>query len=423
MRRLYLQIYLAVLGVLVLFALGLGAAFWHLDHRAAPANRLQALTAFAEASIPPPDAPPERLAAWATAIAAPFELDLTVFDADGTPLARAGAPIALPPPARTSRFLTEHGHGHHRFALALRDGRTVVVRGDPLHRPFAHFAAATLLLALATALAAYPIARRLTRRLETLKTHVAQFGAGRLALRVPVEGHDEIARLAAAWNEAAERIERLVADKTRLLGETSHELRTPLTRIRAALELIRESPRPELVARAERDLAELDGLIGELLVASRLEAPEHVLEHETVDLLALAAEEAAQHPDTAVEVGGRPCEVRGDSRLLRRALRNLLENAVRHGQPPIRIEVADGRVAGTVEVVVLDGGPGIPEPWRERIFEPFFRPPGRSSAQGGVGLGLSLVRQIAARHGGRVACEPTPADKTRFVLTLPRGGA
>ncbi|MBK7951897.1 MAG: HAMP domain-containing histidine kinase [Deltaproteobacteria bacterium] len=421
MRRLYLHIYFALVCVLVLYAVLLGGAMWHMDFRDREQGWLGPLTSFADASIPPSDAPPERLERWARALAQPFDLELTIYDASGRTLIRVGRPLPAPPGERGSRFLTRGGHDHRTVALSLADGRWIVARGDRPGRFGPPFLAATVLLAVATGIAAYPVARRLTRRLEALKSHVDAFGEGRLALRVPVEGHDEIARLALAFNGTADRIERLVADKSRLLANTSHELRTPLARLRAALELLRAGPRPELIERAEQDLKELDGLIGELLVASRLDAPERVLEREAVDCLALAAEEAARV--SGVEVGGHARVAFGDPRLLRRALRNLIENAIRHGEPPICVEIGDAPTPGRLQLVVSDGGPGVPEAERERIFEAYYRPPGRSSALGGVGLGLALVRQIAERHGGSVVCEPRPGGGTRFVLELPAAPA
>jgi two-component system OmpR family sensor kinase len=263
-----------------------------------------------------------------------------------------------------------------------------------------------------------PLARRLTRRLVTLKTHVEALGAGHLSERVPVEGRDEIADLARSVNATADRIEELVADKTRLLANTSHELRTPLTRVRMALELLRESPRPELLSRIDRDVQELDDLIGELLVSSRLDAPEQRLDREPVDLLALAAEEGARLGGIEVAAGTNRM-VEGDPRLLRRLVRNLMENALRHGQPPVEAEVVGRAASNCVQLVIADRGPGIPESERERIFEPFYRPKGQASAEGGIGLGLALVRQIAESHDGSIRCEAREGGGTRFVLELP----
>ncbi|HPG25230.1 MAG TPA: sensor histidine kinase, partial [Myxococcota bacterium] len=122
-------------------------------------------------------------------------------------------------------------------------------------------------------------------------------------------------------------------------------------------------------------------------------------------------------------VSGESLSVPGDPRLLRRLVRNLLENALRHGEPPVEVEVARcPDDAAFVRLVVADRGPGVATSERERIFEPFYRPPGAAGAEGGVGLGLALVRQIATRHGGRIACEGRAGGGTRFVLDLPAAG-
>jgi signal transduction histidine kinase len=152
-----------------------------------------------------------------------------------------------------------------------------------------------------------------------------------------------------------------------------------------------------------------------VLLASRLESGAGDQRREPVELLALTAEEAAR-VDASVQ--GQPCTVQGDERLLRRALRNLLENARRYGAG--EIEAIVGRTStGQVELQVCDRGPGVPEAFRERIFEAFFRLPGHAEREGGVGLGLSLVRQIAERHGGQAKCQAREGGGSCFVITLP----
>jgi signal transduction histidine kinase len=159
------------------------------------------------------------------------------------------------------------------------------------------------------------------------------------------------------------------------------------------VELLKRNDDPKRKAELERDIAELDQLIDEILLASRLDAVAAIEAREEVDLLALAAEECARYADCALD--GEPVLVQGDARLLRRMIRNLLENAARHGKPPI--EVSLRRRLGMASLSVCDHGAGVPESERERLFEPFYRLPGATS---GTGLGLSLVRQIAVRHGG-----------------------
>ena len=175
-------------------------------------------------------------------------------------------------------------------------------------------------------------------------------------------------------------------------------------------------------ARSEiaRDIHELDQLIDEILLASRLDARESdVGTFEPVDLTGLAAEECARtgaelSEGTAVQ----PVVVQGVAKLLRRAIRNLLENARRYGgSGPVEVHVdCDGRFA---QVRVCDRGPGVPRELRDRIFEPFYRLPGASEREGGVGLGLALVRLIAVRHHGSVACDDNPGGGACFALRLP----
>jgi signal transduction histidine kinase len=241
-----------------------------------------------------------------------------------------------------------------------------------------------------------------------------------------VVGKDEVAELARSFNRAAERIERLVTSQRDLLASASHELRSPLTRIRVAIELLAADDRPELRDGVSRDIAELDELIGDLLLAAKMETGETRLRTEAVDLFELVSEEAA-----AVEAGvtGESLVMRADPKLLRRMLRNLLENARRHGGANISVSlerlggaeqtVADG-AAGRVRLQVADRGPGILESDRVRIFEPFYRPLGHSEEHdGGVGLGLALVQGIAQHHGGEVSCRAREGGGTIFEVILP----
>jgi signal transduction histidine kinase len=263
---------------------------------------------------------------------------------------------------------------------------------------------------------AYPVARRLTRRLERLKSGVEQLGEGELAARVRIEGKDEVAALAESFNRAAARIEDLIKSHKMLLANCSHELRTPLTRINMALALVGDSIDPVRREQLKKDVAELDQLIDEILLASRLDAiraPERV---EDVELLGLAAEEAARY-DAAVE--GDTAVARGDPSLLRRMIRNLLENARRYGgdaAPDVRV----GRMPGErAWIEVRDRGPGIAESEREKIFEPFHRVAGSAETGHGTGLGLALVRQIARNHGGDAICLAADGGGTRFRVILP----
>ena len=192
-------------------------------------------------------------------------------------------------------------------------------------------------IALVVAICAYPLARRLTRRLERLQAGVESLGAGKWSARVEVAGKDEVARLAESFNRSAARIEELITTHKMLLAHTSHELRTPLSRIRLGIELMQADADPRRRSELEKDIADLDQLIEQILLSSRLDAVRTIEVPEEIDLLALAAEEAARYEHTSVT--GSPVTVVGNRVLLRSMVRNLLDNAVRHGAPPIDIDV------------------------------------------------------------------------------------
>jgi signal transduction histidine kinase len=320
------------------------------------------------------------------------------------------------------------------FIVTLDNGQTLALQMPPRGRrpagpppawtrsPFG-FAWLLALVGLAVALGVYPIVRRLTQRLESLQRGVQRWGEGDLSVRVPVQGHDEVADLAARFNHAAERVETLVKSHKSLLANASHELRSPLTRIRMGLELMGSTPSAAFKDEISRNIGELDQLIDEILLASRLDAQEaDIGTVEQIDLTGLAAEECARvglELDTGhdTESGARAVTVDGVPKLLRRAIRNLLENARRYGTGAITVSVQ--REGQRAVLRVSDRGPGVPVNLRERIFEPFYRLPGASEREGGVGLGLALVKSIAQRHRGTVRCEDRPGGGATFVVDLP----
>ncbi len=282
------------------------------------------------------------------------------------------------------------------------------------------------LVGLAVALGTYPLIRRLTKRLNVLQSGVEQWGQGDLSTRVKVSGNDEVAFLAERFNTAASRIEALVGSHKSLLANASHELRSPLTRIKMGLELLNGSQSEAAIQRLKdeisRNINELDQLIAEILLASRLDSAQaDVGTFETVDLTGLAAEECAKSGAELQVLTESAIAVQGVPKLLRRLMRNLLENANRYAKVGPNQSAAQPVVlslnieAKHVVLRVTDHGPGVPCELRERIFEPFYRAPGASERDGGVGLGLALVKSIAQRHGGSVRCEAAASAR---VLVL-----
>lgn len=412
-NRLYLKVYLTIVGTLVL-VIAVSALMWRSGPEMEVArNTFEMASGVAAAALAEPDAALPDQQKAVERLARLLKSDLALYAADGRMLGASGAPLPAPREIEDDDerwFARRHGPV---WAFRLMDGRTIVVR-PPFDRQrhgigfFGHLAVVALLLAAG----AYPIVRGLTRRLERLQQGVESLGAGDLAARVKVEGKDEVASVAASFNRAATRIEELVKAHKMLLANASHELRTPLTRLRLGVEFLKDKADPARRADLERDIAELDQMIDEILLSSRLDAL-NALEHvEDVDLLALAAEEAARFDHT--NVSGEAAIVKGDPRLLRRLIRNLLTNAERHGRPPTDVSVAVQ--ANAVVLRVSDQGDGIPEADRARIFEPFHRREGGPAT--GTGLGLALVRQIALRHGGEAMLEPATSGAT-FAVRLP----
>ncbi len=412
MRRLYLQIYLTTILVMVLFAVFSAVAWFHFDPTSRHQHLLRGVAAMAEEMLPGPETSPAAARAELALWSEWFRIEIALFSADAKLIAEAGGHPPAPSGRASNGWLRKPWRGP-AAEIRLDDGRWLVVG----HRhSITRVMIASGLLAIATAIGAFPLVRRLTRRLERLEAGVKGLGRGELGRRIEIEGRDEIARLAASFNHAANRIERLVEAQRHVLAGASHELRTPLSRMRVAVELLGDSAPRRLKQRLSDDIAELDELIDELLMASRIEALGRSLPFEEVDLLALVAEEASRGD---AELEGEPATVRGDPRMLRRLVRNLLENAGRHGRGAVTTEVA-ALAAGGALIRVGDRGPGIPAAERERIFSPFYRLAGPlETSSKGVGLGLALVRQIAHHHGGTVECRDRQGGGAVFEVRLP----
>lgn len=414
MRKLHIQFYLAILATLAVFVL-MSAVFWRLtDNSRDEALGSGVVAQLAAGLLPPVSASPTEQQRSIDDLHRRLGMGFAVYDRDGRVLA-ATANVPRLSPRRLARSGWTLARGGPLWVIALEDGRHLVVQHP--HPPAAthwHLLIVPIAIILAFALGAYPIARRLSGRLARLQTGVEHLGQGDLTTRVAVEGRDEVAALARSFNQSAERIEELVKAHKLLLANCSHELRTPLARVRLGIERLVSAPSPSIHDELTRSIAELDGLIEEMLLASRLDANK-ALEHvEDVDVLALAAEEAAQFDRT---VEGQSLTVRGDPALLRRMIRNLLDNAGKHGGGATRIEVS-ADADGAAQIIIDDNGPGVAEPDRARIFEPFYRAAGARSELRGVGLGLAIVRQIARAHGGEISYVPLPGAGSRFVVRL-----
>jgi signal transduction histidine kinase len=433
--RLHSRIYLHFLGVLlvvavttaVVFAIGAREA----AHHEIAIRMTHHLASLAAEHIGDPD----RLAARLGQIHEDLHVDVRVCDLHGRVVASAGNALPALAPGEEADVragsIVVRPHPMGFAAVPIRAPSSGAVVGfveaaaprrfgpPPPWRPIVIVALALLVVAIATR----PLAQRISRPLEHLTGAARRLGAGDLSARVPVDErharrNDEISELTRAFNEMAERVERLVRSEKELLANVSHELRSPLTRIRLALELLpRDGEGDRHLGDVERDLAELDRLIEDVLTTARLDAtglPAHLGAVDVRAVLADLAERAGHDPVTAstpVRVeDGPPLELTADEALLRRALWNLVENAAKYGAPPITLSAS--RVADRVTLAVSDEGRGIAPEERDRVFAPFYRgdvartPDGSAESRRGVGLGLTLARRVAEVHGGTIAIEP-----------------
>lgn len=320
------------------------------------------------------------------------------------------------------RSTDDHGQAWYWAQLPAGGGTLAVglsserINSRPLAALFLGLAAG---LALAVGLALL-LARRVVAPLARLEAASAQLGRGQAPDLLPETGPREIAALSRRFNTMAIQVQALMAARTTLLAGVSHDLRTPLARMRLALELLRSQPSTVLLDRLDRDVEQMNQLIGSVLELARGLAHEPPV---LVDVALMFKELAAEHGSfgpspVQVQVHGEKCELMLPELSVRRALGNLLQNALRYAGPhPVELvcqpEGAHWRLG------VLDRGPGIAPERVEAMFAPFQRmEPSRSSATGGSGLGLAIVRELAHANGWEVTLSARPAGGMQAWLRV-----
>lgn len=406
--RLYVKMYLTVLCGLLLVVLSLGTYAMLADDDdhgfSGKLDRFASALLTADMSLQQRQDMLERIARGLNA-------DVAVFDRSENFVQGAGA---LSSRSAAEVFLSQRHRHKREFEAKLPDGGRVLVYVDSHFDKSRDLLIVIFIVAIAIGIASLPAVRYLTRRLEDLRRGVEHWGEGALSSRVQVCGQDEVALVAQSFNKAADRVEQLIKSQKSLLANASHELRSPLARLRMAAEMFEASPSDSLRQEIVRNLSELDELVDEILLKSRLDSDQKLELDQLVDLLPLAAEEAAA---TGAEVEGEAVTVVGNERLLRRVIRNLVQNAARHGKPPVTVYVTAH--ASHARIAVCDQGDGIGPDEAARVFEPFYRPEGRSESAGGWGLGLSLVAEITRLHGGKAWYSPLDAGGACFTVEIP----
>ncbi len=317
----------------------------------------------------------------------------------------------------------QNGGAARSFDVRLRDGQWVRITELAEAEPppaLSDEVIVRLLVTLAIVVAVVMLAvRQATRPLQRLAQAADALGRDLDAAPLVDSGPSETRQAAQAFNRMQERIKRLIDERSRALAAVSHDLRTPLTRLRLRTELVADEPlREQMAADLDAMAAMLDATLDYLRGLHDSEAPRLI----DIDALVQSiADDCAVLGKTIACEGRAVAPYRGRLSALRRALQNLIDNAIKYGHGA-RLRVADG--ADALSLIVEDDGPGIPEAELARVGQPYYRPDAsRSRTTGGVGLGLSIANDIAHLHGGRLQLANRPTGGLCATLVLPRSPA
>lgn len=354
------------------------------------------------------------------------EVAARAFDTDKTEMA-----FGEPPPLMARPVTSARGD---RYVLVAKLQPSM---GPP---PLAHHAMHLIAILLVGGLFCYWLARYLASPVTKLRAATRELARGNLSARVgPSLGRrrDELTALAEDFDLMAEKIESLINSQRRLLGDISHELRSPLARLNVALELARQRSGPDAISaleRIQREAENLNEMIGQLLAITRLESGAQALRTAEVDLAPLVRQIAddadfeARSRNRTVQVKScDPCTVCGSEELLRRAIENVIRNAVQYTAEKTAVEIEVHCTAGSKKgeaphgtIMVRDHGPGVPESSLTEIFRPFYRvEDARDRASGGAGLGLAIADRSVRLHGGTVAATNAAGGGLLVTITLP----
>jgi signal transduction histidine kinase len=410
MRRLYVRIVAVLLTTALLSLVGFVGVFLKMTAPAVEELLLGVQTFTLEETIDAlQDGGPERVAA---VLASRRELThatnyLTdaagrdvVTGEDRSAMLAAAADSPLPVPV--------DGSGRRVIVRASKDNRFRLITIATPPFGFLDILPYYTLLLVAVALICWVLAVHIVSPLTRMASVVEEFGRGHLAARTGIRRGDEIGELARAVDRMAERIEVLVSAERRLLADVSHELRSPLTRLNLSVELSRTmTDRNAAAARLQRDIDRLSQIVRTLLEVTRLEGEGLNAPTVPVDIDSIVAEVIE---DAEIEADARrvriateiaPATTPGDRELLRRAVENVLRNAIRHAPPDSTVDVRVSTTGGRVSISIRDYGAGVPSDTLSKLGTPFFRvESARDSASGGVGLGLSIAKRGIERHNG-----------------------
>ncbi len=319
-------------------------------------------------------------------------------------------------------------HSRMRVAWPSPDGKYRMVVNAPL--PVGPWSSlpAYIWIGLAALFFCYILAIQFARPLRILGQTVERFGTGDLAIRAQIRRKDEFGNLARAFNLMAERIETLLKAERRLLQDVSHELRSPLARLEFAVELARTSPdQGRSLDRIKKEIDRLSTLVSELLQVTRAESDPESRNLDALDLRGII-EDVISDSEVEADAGSVKLQIAsvsgslnlmGDRELLRRAVENVIRNAIRYAPEGSTVEITLKQEGRQATIAIRDFGPGVPQESLPHLFKPFFRAEadrGRKSG-GGVGLGLSIAERAVTLHNGHIrATNAKPGLRVEIVL-------
>jgi signal transduction histidine kinase len=452
-RRTFWRVYLH--GIVLLVLVGVALALTARGLEGTPNWKMTGnrLAAYVASHLEPALDDPERLEVELQRLATAFEASPAIYRGDGSLVAGVGDHLPEAEAAMPLALDMRHDRRVMRYLVPLRhaDGGTYLVVEGPTPHGLRSLTFILVVVLGVVALVSIPLARAIARPLERLTAVVRRFGGGDRTARSGLVRTDEVGALAAAFDEMADRIDRLLQRDRELMANVSHELKTPLARLRVALELCEPPPEGEgddapdaavsLAELRERlhgmsgDLAELERLVEDVMVMARLDLAEEgdqpravVLRKQPLELADVLEESRARFERHSsdrrllFEPGTEPCSIDGDPALLRRVFDNLLDNAAKYSEQeagPIEIEM--GSEEGWYVVDVCDRGVGVDPDDLPRLFEPFFRADrSRTRGTGGSGIGLAFCASVVRAHDGEIEAHSRDGGGLIARVRLPK---
>jgi signal transduction histidine kinase len=351
-----------------------------------------------------------------------------LLDSNGIDLVSGANRAAMLPRAPATKSRTGTHGGHWMISHRSQDGRFWFAAEGPGRLPqIWTFLPYYFLVIGATGVLCWLAAFGVLTPIRRIAATIARFGQGDLKVRVDTRREDEIGQLGHSFNEMAERLERLIVSERRLLSDISHELRSPLARLKFATKLARTSKDTSAALdRIERDVDRITSLVADIVEINFAEGDPALRGTELINIKEIVREVVC---DCTVEAEFRGCTIEitsqsngcilGNRELLRRALENVLRNAVRYSPEKSRIAVCTVENGNDAVISVRDCGPGVPEEAITRIFDPFFRvEESRDASGGGSGLGLSIAKRAVQLHHGTI-CAQNASPGLRVKIAIP----